>query len=64
MKKKNRSKDAATKQSNDSASGYKTPGGNMGAGKSGKENLGSEKPTEDETLGSEKPRRSRTSKSS
>jgi hypothetical protein len=26
----------------------------MGAGKSGKENLGSEKPTDDETMGSQK----------
>jgi len=31
-------------------------GGNMGAGKSGKENLASEKPTDDENMGSQKPR--------
>jgi len=30
-------------------------GGNMGAGKSGSENLGSEKPSNDETLGSQRP---------
>lgn len=35
--------------------GYKSSGGNMGAGKSGKENLGSEKPTDDESMGSQKP---------
>jgi hypothetical protein len=35
--------------------GYKSGGGNMGAGRSGKENLGSEKPTDDETMGSQKP---------
>ena len=35
--------------------GYKSGGGNMGAGKSGKENLGSEKPTDDENMGSQKP---------
>ena len=34
---------------------YKSGQGNMGAGKSGKENLGSEKPTDDETMGSQKP---------
>jgi hypothetical protein len=35
-------------------SGYKSGQGNMGAGKSGKENLGSEKPTDDENMGSQK----------
>ena len=30
-------------------------GGNMGAGKSGKENMGSEKPSDDEGMGSQKP---------
>ena len=30
-------------------------GGNMGAGKSGKEGLGSEKPSDDPGLGSQKP---------
>jgi hypothetical protein len=34
--------------------GFKSRGGNMGAGKSGKENLGSEKPTDDENMGSQK----------
>jgi hypothetical protein len=33
---------------------YKSGQGNMGAGKSGKENLGSEKPTDDENMGSQK----------
>ena len=31
-----------------------TSGGNMGAGKSGKENLGAEKPSDDARMGSEK----------
>jgi hypothetical protein len=34
--------------------GFKSGQGNMGAGKSGKENLGSEKPTDDENMGSQK----------
>lgn len=33
-------------------------GGNSGAGKSGKEDLGSEKPTQDERFGSNKPEQS------
>ena len=36
-------------------SGYGSSGGNMGAGKSGKEDMGSEKPTDDRGMGSEKP---------
>ena len=36
-------------------SGYGSSGGNMGAGKSGKEDMGSEKPTDDRRMGSEKP---------
>lgn len=37
------------------ASGYGSSGGNMGAGRSGKENLGSEKPSDEEGMGSQKP---------
>lgn len=35
--------------------GEGTSGGNAGAGKSGKEDMGSEKPTQDERFGSSKP---------
>jgi hypothetical protein len=34
--------------------GHKSGQGNMGAGRSGTENLGSEKPSNDENLGSQK----------
>lgn len=43
-----------TSQDNDQSSGYGSSGGNAGAGKSGKENMGSEKPTDDERMGSQK----------
>ena len=36
-------------------SGYGKSGGNMGAGKSGKEDLGAEKPEDNSTMGSHKP---------
>jgi hypothetical protein len=42
-------------KNNEKPLGYKSGGGNMGAGRSGKENLGSEKPTDDESMGSQKP---------
>jgi hypothetical protein len=42
------------KQDDEKPTGYKSGQGNMGAGKSGKENLGSEKPTDDESMGSQK----------
>ena len=41
-------------QDNDQSSDYGSSGGNAGAGKSGKENLGSEKPSDDERMGSQK----------
>jgi hypothetical protein len=44
-----------TDENDEKPTGYKSGGGNMGAGKSGKENLGSEKPTDDENMGSQKP---------
>jgi hypothetical protein len=44
-----------TDKNDEKPTGYKSGGGNMGAGKSGKENLGSEKPTDDENMGSQKP---------
>ena len=42
-------------QDHEQPSGYGSSGGNMGAGKSGKEDMGSEKPTDDRGMGSEKP---------
>ena len=45
----------STEREEEKTTGYKSGGGNMGAGKSGKENLGSEKPTDDENMGSQKP---------
>ena len=45
----------STDKNDQKPTGYKSGGGNMGAGKSGKENLGSEKPTDDENMGSQKP---------
>lgn len=39
----------------DTDSGYGKSGGNMGAGKSGTEGLGTEKPTDDNRMGSKKP---------
>jgi hypothetical protein len=52
-----RSKDGIDRDKKGKASGDGISGGNMGAGKSGKENLGTEKPTDDKTMGSQKPTR-------
>ena len=57
-----RSKDGIDRDKKNKQSGYSKPGGNMGAGQSGSENLGSEKPTDDEALGSQKPTRPRRKK--
>ena len=48
-------KDKSDDQQQRKRSAHKSPGGNMGAGQSGNENMGSEKPTDDETRGSQKP---------
>ncbi len=54
-------KEKAQKKQDDSAqdkkqsTGHGKSGGNMGAGQSGKEDLGSEKPSDNETMGSNKP---------
>lgn len=50
------------KKANGTPSGYGKSGGKMGAGQSGSENLGSEKPTDDAAQGSEKPSVSRKKK--
>jgi hypothetical protein len=51
---KNAPKKKIARKDDEKPIGYKSSGGRMGAGKSGKENLGSEKPTDDETMGSQK----------
>jgi hypothetical protein len=43
-----------TKKDEQKPTGYKSGQGNMGAGRSGTENLGSEKPSIDENMGSQK----------
>lgn len=43
------------KHDRDETSGYGKSGGNMGAGRSGKEDMGSEKPSDDARAGSHKP---------
>jgi hypothetical protein len=48
-------KSKSTDKNDEKPTGYKSGQGHMGAGKSGKENLGSEKPTDDENMGSQKP---------
>ena len=58
-----RPKDGVDRDKRNKQSGYSKPGGNMGAGQSGSESLGSEKPTDDEALGSQKPTRPRKKKS-
>ena len=52
-KKKKNQEEADDK--NEQASGHGSSGGNMGAGQSGKEDLGSEKPTDGPGMGSHKP---------
>jgi hypothetical protein len=42
------------KKDDQKPTGYKSSQGNMGAGRSGAENLGSEKPSNDENMGSQK----------
>ena len=42
-------------ENDEQASGYGKSGGNAGAGRSGKEGMGSEKPSEEKGMGSQKP---------
>jgi len=50
-----KSKDGINRDKKSDKPSESVSGGNMGAGKSGAENLGSEKPSNDETMGSQKP---------
>ena len=53
---KNRQEDSrSSAQGDDHAGGYGKSGGNAGAGKSGKEGMGSEKPSDEAGMGSQKP---------
>ena len=55
QEKKRREDSGSSDQHDEQASGYGKSGGNMGAGKSGKEGMGSEKPSDEEGMGSQKP---------
>jgi hypothetical protein len=44
----------SNKNDDQKPAGFKSGQGNMGAGRSGTENLGSEKPSQDDSLGSQK----------
>jgi hypothetical protein len=54
QEKKRQEETAGSGQDNEQGSGYGESGGNMGAGKSGRENMGSEKPSDEEGMGSQK----------
>ena len=55
QEKKKQAETSGSDRDNEQASGYGSSGGNMGAGKSGKEGMGSEKPSDEEEMGSQKP---------
>ena len=52
---KQRSETTGGDEDKGQSSGAGSSGGNMGAGRSGKENLGSEKPSDEAGMGSQKP---------
>lgn len=54
-KKKNQEESDVNDSDNEQATGHGSSGGNMGAGQSGKEDLGSEKPSDGPDMGSHKP---------
>ncbi len=54
-KEKAQNKQNDSEQDKDQSTGHGKSGGNMGAGQSGKEDLGSEKPSDNDTMGSHKP---------
>jgi len=55
QEKKKQEETSGGDKDNEQTSGYGSTGGNMGAGKSGKEAMGSEKPSDGEGMGSHKP---------
>ena len=55
QEKKRQEETAASGHDNEQASGYGESGGNMGAGRSGGEGMGSEKPAEEAGMGSQQP---------
>jgi hypothetical protein len=55
QEKKKQAENSGGDKDNEQISGYGSSGGNMGAGKSGTEGLGSEKPSDEEGMGSQKP---------
>ncbi len=55
QEKKKRAETGGSDQDSEQASGYGKSGGNAGAGKSGKEGMGSEKPSDEAGMGSQKP---------
>ncbi len=55
QEKKKQEETSGGDKDNEQTSGYGSTGGNMGAGKSGKEAMGSEKPSDEEGMGSQKP---------
>jgi len=58
QEKKRREDTAGSGEDNAEAGGHGVSGGNAGAGKSGKEAMGSEKPSDEEGMGSQKPENS------
>lgn len=55
QEKKRREGTAGSGQDNEQAGGHGESGGNMGAGRSGKEGMGSEKPSDEAGMGSQQP---------
>lgn len=55
QEKKRQEDSSGSDQDNEQSTGYGISGGNMGAGRSGKEGMGSEKPSDEEGMGSQKP---------
>jgi hypothetical protein len=53
--KKKQEESGGSGKDDEQAIGYGSSGGNMGAGKSGTEGLGSEKPSDEQGMGSQKP---------
>ena len=54
-KEKKKQEESSDTDQEEKAIGYGISGGNMGAGRSGKEGMGSEKPSDEQGMGSQKP---------